>query len=154
MPMRVGTPMPSLEGAVEWLNGGPPDLSGGPRAVVVHFWALSCPACKANMGDVQKLRDASAAEGVRFVAVHTPRGPMDRDLAEVRRVVAEIGITEPCAMDDLGIIGSRFDLSAMWPYYFLFDADGRMKRRGAGGIGLRLLTSALDDLRSAALMNA
>jgi hypothetical protein len=99
------------------------------------------------MPAVQSLRDEFAPKGVRFIAVHTPRTDSDRNPDEVKRIASEIGITEPCAIDNEKVIGDRFDLSGMWPYYFLFDADGKMKRRGAGGLGLRLLTAALTGNR-------
>ena len=146
MPMRIGAALPPLDGAVEWLNGPQPAIQGDRAPVVIHFWALSCSACKANMPDVQALRDKYTVSGVRFIAVHTRRSPGDKELKEVRRIAEEIGITEPCALDDAGAIGNRFELSGMWPYYFLFDHDGRMKRRGAGGIGLRLLKCALAEI--------
>ena len=79
-----------------------------------------------------------------------PALPPIRALDEVRLAAAVLGITEPCALDDERRIGDRFDLSGMWPYYFLFDAEGRMRRRGAGGLGLRLLTSALDEIAATA----
>jgi len=143
--MRVGTPLPQLDGAVEWLNEEVLNPLKEPRLTVIHFWALSCPACKANMPDVHLLRDKYASIGAQFIAIHTPRTPEDLNIDDVRRVASEIGITEPCAVDSLNIIGSRFQLSGMWPYYFLFAADGKMKRRGAGAIGLRLLTSSLAE---------
>ncbi|GAX90784.1 hypothetical protein [Effusibacillus lacus] len=43
MPMRLGTPLPSWEGATMWLNAegfNPASLKNGP--VLVHFWAVSC----------------------------------------------------------------------------------------------------------------
>ena len=42
MALRIGTEMPSFEGATEWFNGqvSPTELLGAPT--LVHFWAVSC----------------------------------------------------------------------------------------------------------------
>jgi len=146
MAMKVGTPLPSFEGEVEWLRNVRPDLSEGARLVFVHFWAMSCPACKANMPDVQSLRDQHL--DIRCIAIHAPRSPEDTDVEKVRQMADEIGITEPCAIDNRHVLSDRFDLSGLWPYYFLFDAEGKMKRRGAGGMSLNILKVVLAELGS------
>jgi len=98
------------------------------------------------MPDVHALRDRFARRSVTFIAVHTPRVAQDMLIQDVRSVAARIGITEPCAIDNDRLIGDRFELSGIWPYYFLFGPDGLMKRRGAGALGLRLVTNALETL--------
>ncbi|MDF2440793.1 MAG: hypothetical protein JWN98_1777, partial [Abditibacteriota bacterium] len=61
----------------------------------------------------------------------------------VAKAIAEHGIRWQCAIDNERVLGERFDTGTVWPYYFLFDATGKMKSRAAGGVGLRLLESAL-----------
>src|SRR5215210_4589137 len=75
MPMRIGTEMPSLEGATEWFNatGARAADEAKGRPTLVHFWSVSCGTCKENMPRVQELRDARAGEGMRVIAVHMPR---------------------------------------------------------------------------------
>lgn len=143
MPLRVGTELPSLEGAIQWFNGeiGADALTGHP--VLLHFWAVSCPACLYNMNSLQKWRSEYSPSGLRLVAVHLPRMPQDRDIEKVERAIAEHGITWPCAVDNEGVLSERFDTGEVWPYYFLFDAEGKMRSRAAGGVGLRLLENAL-----------
>ncbi len=137
MAMKVGVPLPSFDGEVEWLRDDKPNPPEGVTPLLVHFWATSCPACKPNMPDVQSLRGEYPR--VRFVAIHAPRSPEDTDIDKVRQVADEIGITEPCAIDNHHVLADRFELGGTWPYYFLFDSEGKLKRRGAGGMGLRLL---------------
>ncbi len=111
MALSIGALLPSFVGATEWLNNdepGPGDLAG--RPVLVHFWAVSCPACKVNMPDVQKLQTKYGTFGLRVVAVHLPRGNADLNTALVRTVAAELGMTEPCAVDNASVFwasGSR-----------------------------------------------
>ena len=146
MTMKVGMPLSLLFGEVEWLHNYEPTVSEGTTPVFIHFWAISCPACKANMPDVQVLRDEFP--NIRFIAIHSPRLPDDTDIVKVQRIADEIGITEPCAIDNQHLLADRFELGGIWPYYYIFDAEGKLRRRGAGGMGLRLLTSVFAELRS------
>ena len=72
MPMRIGTEMPSLEGATEWFNATGAAAAEGAKGhpTLVHFWSVSCGTCKENLPRVAEWRDARAAEGLRVVA-HT-----------------------------------------------------------------------------------
>ncbi len=147
MALSIGARLPSFVGATEWLYNdepGPDDFTG--RPVLVHFWAVSCPACKMNCGEVQALQARYEPHGLRVVAVHLPRGKGDLDADLVRAVAEELGMTEPCAVDSGGVLGNRFETSGLWPVYFLFGPDGGMKRRGVGGAGLRLADAALARL--------
>src|SRR5260221_14561201 len=85
MPMRIGTPMPSLEGATEWFNGSAEEAlketEGHP--VLVHFWSLSCGMCKENLPRVAEWREQYRAAGLRLIAIHMPRYPADTDLIAV-----------------------------------------------------------------------
>jgi hypothetical protein len=43
-------------------------------------------------------------------------------------------------------VGDRFETGQYWPYYFLFDAEGKMKSRAAGDVGLAQIEKALERL--------
>lgn len=146
MALRTGTQLPAVSDHALWIDDCPDLAPGSFSALFVHFWAMSCPACKALMPAVQALRDEYAALGVRFVAVHSPRMPSDIDDERVRSTAKMIGITEPCALDNESLFSQRFELGGIWPYYFLFDSQGNLKLRGAGGIGLKLVTNSLKRL--------
>lgn len=143
MALRVGTSLPSFEGATQWFNGqiSAAELRG--HAVLIHFWSVSCPACIHSMESLQRWKSDYEAAGLRIVAVHLPRMPGDHDLERVEKAIAEHGIRWQCAVDNEGVLGERFDTGTVWPYYFLFDAHGKMKSRAAGGVGLNLLENAL-----------
>ena len=87
------------------------------------------------MPDLQALRDRYAPQGLQVVAVHLPMSETDNDIERVRGLVAELGITEPCAIDNDHALGDRFETGGLWPVYFLFDADGKLRRRGGGRNG-------------------
>lgn len=148
MALKVNTLMPSLEGVSLWLNGevSNDELQGHPT--LIHFWAVSCPACMHNMTSVAGWGKRYEAQGLRIVAVHLPRVPDDYDTQQVRLIAENLGISWPCAVDNDSILGGRFDTGTIWPYYFLFDGEGKMRSRAAGGVGLNLLENALHRLNS------
>ena len=85
MPMRIGTPMPPLNGATEWLRGSMQEIlqetEGHP--VLIHFWSLSCGMCKDNLPRVVEWREQYRDAGLRLIAVHMPRYPADTDVKVV-----------------------------------------------------------------------
>lgn len=146
MPLKVGTPLCGLDDATGWLNVeqgsfAPPE--GKP--LLLHFWAMSCPACHANMPHLKTLRDRYAEHGLQVVAVHRPRGPFDLDQDRLRETMSKLGVTEPCALDNEHTLGDRFEVSA-WPTYYLFDGEHKLRRHAMGGFGVRMMQPALERL--------
>ena len=147
MPMRIGTEMPSLEGATEWFNAtgahAAEEAKGHPT--LVHFWAVSCGICKDNMPRIGEWRDHRAAQGLRVIAVHMPRYETDTDAEAVREAVARYRITEPCAVDNGHKLRDAFQNEQGYvPAYYLFDDEGKLRSFAAGERGLEMLKSALD----------
>ena len=152
MPMRIGTEMPSLEGATEWLNAtgahAAHEAKGHPT--LVPFWAVSCGICKENMPRVAEWRDARAAEGLRVIAVHMPRYEADTDTEAVRAAVAQHQLTEPCAVDNEHKLREAFQNKQGYvPAYYLFDREGRLRGFAAGERGLSLISAALERVLAA-----
>ena len=122
MPLRLNSPMPALAGATEWLPAAPTgdDLAGHP--VLVYFWAVSCHICHERMPALAALRDRYAPQGLRLVAVHMPRQESDTDVGAVRREIASLGITDPCAVDNEHALADAFE-NRLLPSFFLFDRE-------------------------------
>lgn len=146
MSLPIGTPMPSLAGATEWLDDEAINNIHQGRSIVVQFWAVSCPICKMNIPHLQQLQQAYAVQGLRLLSVHMPRMEADTDIAKVRAAAAEMGLTGPCAIDNTHAIGDRFQTGGVWPCYFLFDAEGRLRSRAAGALGLKMAENSLKRL--------
>ena len=152
MPMRIGTEMPSLEGATEWFNATAAHAAAEAKGhtVLVHFWSVSCGLCKENLPRVAEWRDQRAGEGLRVVAVHMPRYPADMDAEAVREAVAAYNITEPCAVDNQHRLRDAFqNEQGFVPAYYLFDAEGRLRGFAAGEYGLKVIGPALDRVLAA-----
>ncbi len=152
MPMRIGTEMPSLDGATEWFNatGAHAAAEAKGRPTLVHFWSVSCGICKENMPRVAEWRDTRAGEGLRVIAVHMPRYPADTDVEAVRDAVATYNITEPCAVDNEHRLRDLFqNEQGFVPAYYLFDAEGKLRGFAAGERGLSMIGSALERVLAA-----
>ncbi|WP_375221829.1 TlpA disulfide reductase family protein, partial [Symbiobacterium thermophilum] len=139
MPMRLGSPMPPLEGATGSYNAegfDPAQLSGHP--VLIHFWAVSCHICHEVMDQVLQYRDMYQPKGLKVVAIHMPKEEGDLDTAKVERDIAQYGITQPVLLDHRHALAQAFQ-NQFVPAFFLFDAQGNLFFRAAGDKGLQNL---------------
>jgi thiol-disulfide isomerase/thioredoxin len=144
--LRSGAELPSFEGATRWINQpiSADELRGHP--VFVQFWAMSCHLCKENQPTVRQWRADYAPRGVTFIAVHMPRQASDTSEAEVEATARAYEIDEPLAVDNDHVLGDRFQTDGLWPVYFLFDAEGKLRARAAGAAGLGVLSAALERI--------
>src|SRR5215210_5241648 len=150
---RLGTQMPSLEGATEWFNatGARAEVETKGQPTLVHFWSVSCGICKDNMPRVAEWRDARAADGLRVIAVHMPRYEADTDTEAVRDAITKYEIKEPCAIDNQHKLREAFQNDQGYvPAYYLFDAEGKLKSFAAGERGLNMVAPAIERLLSTA----
>ena len=149
MPMRIGDAMPSFEGATEWLNelqDTADDYVNG-QPTLVYFWATSCGICKENMPRLQELKAKYKERGLRMVAIHMPRYEADTDLEKVKATIAEHCIDDVCAVDNQHKLKDAFLNEQGWvPVYYLFDAEGKLKSRAAGELGISVITNALEKM--------
>jgi hypothetical protein len=135
MPLRLHTPLPSLDGAAAWENGGKPsdeELAGQP--VLVHFWSVSCYICH-NV----------APRGLKVIAIHQPRGPEELDIAKVTEDAhGEMGITQPLGIDNTHAVVKAFE-NEFVPAYYLFDRNHELLHRQAGDRGFERLEAKIEE---------
>lgn len=146
MPMRLGTPLPSLEGATESFHTEgfhPADLQGQP--VLVHFWAVSCHICHEVMPDVMAYRDQYRDHGLKVVGVHMPKQESDLAVEKVKKDIADYGMTHPILVDNHHQVTDAFQ-NQFVPAFFLFDRNGKLFFRAAGDKGLQNLQPKLEQL--------
>ena len=150
--MRIGTPMPSLEGATEWISSSADealkDAEGQP--VLIHFWSVSCGMCKDNLPTVAEWRDKYWVAGLRLVAIHMPRYPEDTNVDSVREAVAQHDIKDPLAIDNEHKLRDAFqNENGYVPAYYLFDEQHKLKSFAAGEYGVKVIGPALERLLAA-----
>ena len=149
MPMRIGTPMPSLEGATEWLKGSADevlnDAQGHP--VLIHFWSVSCGMCKDNLPRVAQWREAYRDAGLRVIAIHMPRYAEDTNIDSVRDAVAKYEITDALAVDNEHKLRDAFQNEHGYvPAYYLFDEHHKLKSFAAGEYGVKVIEPAIQRI--------
>lgn len=153
MGMKLGTEMPSLDGATEWFGGtqAHAEAIAKGQPTLVHFWSLSCGMCKDNLPRVAQWRDEKRDEGLRVIAIHMPRHEADTNVEDVRAAIASHNITEPCAVDNEHQLKEAFKNDHGYvPAYYLFDKEGKLRSFAAGERGLDMLKSTLERLLNSA----
>jgi cytochrome c biogenesis protein CcdA/thiol-disulfide isomerase/thioredoxin len=153
LPMQGGStglgdegPLPSLDGAIAWLNSAPltrEQLRG--KVVLVDFWTYSCINCIRTVPHVRALYDRYARDGLVVIGVHTPEFAFERDLRNVRRAVADFGIDYPVAVDNDWTIWKAFS-NRYWPAHYLADAKGRIRYHHFGEGGEKATEAAIRAL--------
>ena len=146
--MKVDSPMPSFEGATQWLNQATPNArEANGRPTLVHFWAINSKTSQANLPHVAELRDRRKREGLRVIAVHLPRPEDERDTPAVRDAIAKLNLTEPCALDNEHKLRAAFsNQQGLVPAYYLFDPRRRLRSFSSGEGGLEILEDELDQM--------
>ncbi|WP_017903101.1 cytochrome c biogenesis protein DipZ [Pseudomonas asplenii] len=119
--------MPSLDGAVEWLNSAPLDresLRG--KVVLVDFWTFDCINCQHTLPYVKDWAKKYGKDGLVVIGVHTPEYAYEKILGNVRQQVKQLGIDYPVAIDNDYRIWRAFD-NQYWPAHYLIDAKGQVR---------------------------
>ncbi|MNO10941.1 Thiol-disulfide oxidoreductase YkuV [compost metagenome] len=127
-PMEEGKgAMPSLAGAVQWLNSPEPSaeaLRG--KVVLVDFWTYDCINCQHTLPYVKDWAKKYEKDGLVVIGVHTPEYGFERIIDNVKDKVKEYGITYPVAIDNNYAIWRNFD-NQYWPAHYLIDAKGQVR---------------------------
>ncbi len=119
--------LPSLDGAVAWLNSPPltaQSLEG--KVVLIDFWTYSCINCLRALPYVEDWYARYRGQGLVVIGVHAPEFAFEKDPDNVRRAVRDLGITYPVALDNHYAIWQAFD-NQYWPAHYFIDAAGRIR---------------------------
>ena len=146
MGLRDEGPLPSLDGAITWLNSPPltrEQLRG--KVVLVDFWTYSCINCIRTIPEVKALHERYAKDGLVIIGVHSPEFAFEKDLGNVRKAVGDFGIRYPVAVDNDWTIWRAFS-NRYWPAHYLADASGRIRYHHFGEGGEAATESAIRAL--------
>ena len=119
--------MPELNGAPLWLNSPPltrEQLRG--KVVLIDFWTYSCINCLRALPYVKAWAEKYAASGLVVIGMHAPEFAFEKDPANVRRAVRNLGVTYPVALDNDLAIWQAFN-NQYWPAHYFIDAEGRIR---------------------------
>ncbi|BAX63323.1 cytochrome c biogenesis protein DipZ [Burkholderia stabilis] len=124
--------LPSLDGAVQWLNS-PPLTAAGLRGkvVLVDFWTYSCINCLRTLPYTNAWAHKYAPYGLVVIGVHAPEFAFERDIGNVKKAVHDLGIDYPVAIDNGYSIWRAFG-NEYWPAHYFIDAQGRIRHHHFG----------------------
>ena len=124
--------MPSLAGAVEWINSPPltaEALRG--KVVLVDFWTYSCINCLRSLPYVRAWADKYRDQGLVVIGVHAPEFAFEKQLPNVRQAVKDLHVDYPVAVDNDWTIWRAFN-NNYWPAHYFIDAEGRIRHHHFG----------------------
>ena len=124
--------LPSLNGAVQWLNSPPltrESLQGS--VVLVDFWTYSCINCLREIPYVQAWADKYRDQGLVVIGVHAPEFAFEKNIANVQKATSDLKITFPVAIDNNYAIWRGFD-NQYWPAEYFIDAHGNVRHHEFG----------------------
>jgi cytochrome c biogenesis protein CcdA/thiol-disulfide isomerase/thioredoxin len=124
--------LPSLSGAVQWLNSPPltaEALQG--KVVVIDFWTYSCINCLRALPYVNNWAEKYKDHGLVVIGVHAPEFAFEKDPANVKKAVADLKIGYPVALDNDYAIWRAFN-NHYWPAHYFIDASGKIRHHHFG----------------------
>jgi cytochrome c biogenesis protein CcdA/thiol-disulfide isomerase/thioredoxin len=124
--------MPSLLGAVQWLNSPPlttESLRG--KVVLVDFWTYSCINCLRSLPYVKAWAEKYRDQGLVVIGVHAPEFAFERDIGNVTKEAKKLGIDYPIAIDNNYSIWRAFN-NQYWPAHYFIDATGHIRYQHFG----------------------
>jgi cytochrome c biogenesis protein CcdA/thiol-disulfide isomerase/thioredoxin len=124
--------LPSLTGAVEWLNSPPltaEQLKG--KVVLVDFWTYSCINCLRSIPYVRAWANKYKDQGLVVIGVHAPEFAFEKNIGNVKQAVAKLRIDYPVAVDNDYAIWRAFN-NEYWPADYFIDAKGQIRHHFFG----------------------
>jgi cytochrome c biogenesis protein CcdA/thiol-disulfide isomerase/thioredoxin len=126
-PLPVEGQLPSLNGAVQWLNSPPltaQSLRG--KVVLIDFWTYSCINCLRSLPYVKAWADKYKDQGLVVIGVHAPEFAFERNVDNVKKATHDLGIDYPVAIDNNYAIWRSLN-NQYWPAHYFVDAQGRIR---------------------------
>jgi cytochrome c biogenesis protein CcdA/thiol-disulfide isomerase/thioredoxin len=127
--------LPPLNGIGPWINSPPltrEQLKG--KVVVIDFWTYSCINCLRSLPYVEAWSKRYKDDGLVVIGVHAPEFAFEREFANVKKAVTDLGITYPVALDNDWNLWRALN-NNYWPAHYFVDAQGRVRYHhfGEGG---------------------
>ena len=117
---------PELSNGI-WINSEPLTLKGlQERVVLIEFWTFACYNCRNTLPTVKKWDAQYRDKGLTIIGVHTPESDLERNVNDLRREVAELGIKYPVVTDNDYSTWKAYNVYA-WPTVFVLDKQGRVR---------------------------
>ncbi len=124
--------LPSLSGAVQWLNSPPLTAEGlRGKVVLVDFWTYSCINCLRAIPYVRAWAAKYKDQGLVVIGVHAPEFAFEKNIDNVKKAVGDLKLGYPVAIDNDYAIWRAFN-NQFWPAHYFIDAQGRIRHHHFG----------------------
>ena len=100
----------------------------GEKGIVLSFFATWCQPCKEDLKYLQTVQDRHGSQGLQVLGVLTQDSAKE---SEVRVFLQKLGVNLPVLMDQDGIIGKRYGVTAL-PCNVLIDQEGILRAKYLG----------------------
>ncbi|WP_250515160.1 cytochrome c biogenesis protein DipZ [Caballeronia sp. INDeC2] len=126
-PLPVEGTLPSLDGAVQWINSPPltkEALRG--KVVLVDVWTYSCINCLRTLPYLKTWAQKYRDQGLVVIGVHAPEFAFERNVDNVKQAIHDLGIDYPVAIDNNFAIWRALN-NQYWPAHYFIDAQGNIR---------------------------
>jgi thiol-disulfide isomerase/thioredoxin len=124
--------LPSLVGAIAWLNSQPltvDELRG--KVVLINFCTYTCINWLRQLPYVRAWAKKYQDQGLAVIGVHTPEFEFEKTINNVRRALMEMSIDYPIAVDNDYAVWRAFG-NHYWPAIYFIDRQGRIRHHQFG----------------------
>ena len=122
----------SLGATKQWLNTSPLTIDAlRGNVVLVSFWTYSCINCIRTIPYINAWAAKYRDRGFVVIGVHTPEFAFEKQIDNVKKAIANLGVGYPVAIDSdfrlWRVFGNQY-----WPAFYLIDSEGRIRHRHFG----------------------
>ena len=124
--------LPSLGGAIEWLNSAPltaSELRG--KVVLIDVWTYTCINWLRTLPYVRAWAEKYKNQGLVVIGVHSPEFAFEKNVDNVRRAAKDMRLDYPIAIDSDFAIWRALK-NQYWPALYIVDAQGRIRHHQFG----------------------
>jgi len=119
----IGKQAPELARG-EWINSPQlslKELQG--KVVLLEFWTFGCYNCLNTLPHIKAWHTKYSGSAFQIIGIHTPEFEREKDVRNVRRRVAQLGIAYPVVTDNEYETWHRYN-QEYWPVLYLLDKKG------------------------------
>ena len=119
--------VPSLGGAITWLNSQPlmPEALRG-KVVLVDFWTYTCINWQRTEPYVRAWAEKYKDQGLVVIGVHTPEFEFEKNVDNIGAALKMFGIAYPVVVDSDYRVWDAFG-NRYWPAEYVVDANGNIR---------------------------